>query len=432
MVWKEDVETIVTLVDKDGTQQHSKDAQYWPNKVNTSQKYGAFTVFLMETTTFKSYILREMNVIKGNEKVLTSVRQYEIPCWKYGGVPSEPADLISVIKQIKNHQKGGKHLLVHCSNGVGATGVFISLYDLMDVIKTKKEVSVFEVIEGMRKDRVNMVLTKLQYLFIFDALLEAMLSPDSQMSCDQLKELDLSAIKKKSKKEFQVLQETMRHQENLETKLAGNLSENRHKNRSPNLLPDDKFRPVLKSPGSLFGSSDYINATFVKGTAEVEFIMTQSPLTSIVEDFWRLVFDYNCTSIVVLNTIDDSDESVTEYWPGGQGGTGTHGLMTVICKKTDKSDDLTRRQFEVSHKRSQVHKQLFILILHCLILSLIFSFTIRCAFKLCREDRIYFGVLSLSVCGVKPVDVNALWCAFKLCREDRIYFGVLSLSACGV
>ncbi|PIK54533.1 putative receptor-type tyrosine-protein phosphatase alpha-like, partial [Apostichopus japonicus] len=186
MVWKEDVETIVTLVDKDGTEQHSRDAQYWPNKVNTSQKYGAITVLLMETTAFRSYILREMNVIKGNEKVLTSVTQYEIPCWKYGGVPAESADLISVIKQIKNHQKGGKHLLVHCS-----------LYDLMDVIKTKKEVSVFDVIEGMRKDRVNMVLTKLQYLFIFDALLEAMLSPDSQISCDQLKELDLSAMKEK-------------------------------------------------------------------------------------------------------------------------------------------------------------------------------------------------------------------------------------------
>ncbi|PIK41767.1 Receptor-type tyrosine-protein phosphatase mu [Apostichopus japonicus] len=73
MVWKEDVETIVMLVDKDGTEQHSKDAQYWPHEVNRSQKYGAFTVLLMETTAFRSYILREMNVIKGNEKVHTSV-----------------------------------------------------------------------------------------------------------------------------------------------------------------------------------------------------------------------------------------------------------------------------------------------------------------------------------------------------------------------
>ncbi|PIK34693.1 hypothetical protein BSL78_28483, partial [Apostichopus japonicus] len=322
MVWKEDVETIVMLVDKHGTEQHSKGTQYWPDRVKTSEEYCDITVLLMESTAFRTHTVRKMNVLKGNEKVLTSVRQYEIPCWKYGGVPSEPADLISVIKQIKNHQKGGKHLLVHCSNGVGATGAFISLYDLMDVIKTKKEVSVFDVIEGMRKDRVNMVLTKLQYLFIFDALLEAVLSPDSQMSCDQLKKLDLSAIKKKSKKEFQILQENNKMQEDFSC-LAGISSENSHKNRFHDILPVDKFRPVLKSPSNLFGSSDYINATIVKNISEREIIMTHPLWPSTVEDFWRLVFDYKCTSIVMLNTIDDSDESVTDYWPGGQGGTGT-------------------------------------------------------------------------------------------------------------
>ncbi|PIK47362.1 putative receptor-type tyrosine-protein phosphatase alpha [Apostichopus japonicus] len=350
MVWKEDVETIVMLVDKDGTEQQSKDAQYWPKKVNRSQKYGAITVLLMEKTAFRSYKLREMNVIKGNERVHT-VRQYEIPCWKYGGVPSEPADLISVIKQINNDQKGGKHLLVHCSNGVGATGVFISLYDLMDVIKTKKEVSVFDVIEGMRKDRVNMVLTKLQYLFIFDALLEAMLSPDSQMSCDQLKKLDMSAMKAKCKKEFQILQETTKHHD-LET-LAGNSSENNHKNRFPDLLPVDKFRPVLKSPSNLFGSNDYINATFAKDILQRGFIQTQSPLASTVEDFWRLVFDYDCKCILMLNTIDESDESLMVYWPNAHNATASHGLMTVICKKIEESDVFTRTQFEVKHKRSQ-------------------------------------------------------------------------------
>ncbi|XP_071844378.1 uncharacterized protein [Apostichopus japonicus] len=165
MVWQEDVEIIVMLVDKDGTEQHSKDTQYWPDRVKTSKEYCDITVLLMESTSFRTHTVRKMNVLKGNKKVLTSVMQYEIPCWKYGGVPSESDDLISVIKQIKNYQKGGKRLLVHCSNGVGATGVFISLYDLMDVIKTKKEVSVFDVIEGMRKDRVNMVLTKVS---IFD------------------------------------------------------------------------------------------------------------------------------------------------------------------------------------------------------------------------------------------------------------------------
>ena len=34
------------------------------------------------------------------------------------------------------------------------------------------------------------------------------------------------------------------------------------------------------------------------------FIVTQHPLPSTVKDFWRLVFDYHCTSIVMLNELD--------------------------------------------------------------------------------------------------------------------------------
>ena len=45
---------------------------------------------------------------------------------------------------------------------------------------------------------------------------------------------------------------------------------------------------------------------------EGELIATQSPLADTVPDLWRLISDYNCTTIVALNQFD-SEVSTCKY-----------------------------------------------------------------------------------------------------------------------
>ena len=46
------------------------------------------------------------------------------------------------------------------------------------------------------------------------------------------------------------------------------------------------------------------------------FVVTQHPLPNTVADFWRLVFDYNCSSVVMLNELDTAQVRERPARPG--------------------------------------------------------------------------------------------------------------------
>ena len=58
----------------------------------------------------------------------------------------------------------------------------------------------------------------------------------------------------------------------------------------------------------------YIDLLCLQGyTKKNMFMTTQMPMANTVEDLWRLMYDYNCTSIVQLNAMDPDDE-VKKTW----------------------------------------------------------------------------------------------------------------------
>ena len=94
--------------------------------------------------------------------------------------------------------------------------------------------------------------------------------------------------------------------------LSANKDYNKSKNRDSSLIPIESHRIALAPKPGIEGS-DYINASWLNGHNKLkEFIVTQHPTTDTKEDFWRMLWDHNAQTVVLLSTCD-SEVNMIRY-----------------------------------------------------------------------------------------------------------------------
>ncbi|KAM4687165.1 receptor-type tyrosine-protein phosphatase alpha-like, partial [Rhinophrynus dorsalis] len=133
----------------------------------------------------------------------------------------------------------------------------------------------------------------------------------------------------------------------------GQKPENQNKNRSPAILPGDHCRPILMSVVDTQGCPGYINAVFVNSNSlDDVFLLTQLPMNETLEDFWSLVWDYKCTSIVLMHRSQDLREICPQFWP--EKGEIRYGCFSV--KKVSKSKAIGYTGTTLSMWKNEAHK----------------------------------------------------------------------------
>ncbi|XP_067258289.1 receptor-type tyrosine-protein phosphatase eta-like isoform X2 [Chanodichthys erythropterus] len=125
--------------------------------------------------------------------------------------------------------------------------------------------------------------------------------------------------------------------------------ENKAKNRYNNVLPYDSSRVKLSVLGSPF--DDYINASYMPGYAsKKEFIAAQGPLPCTVNDFWRLIWEKNVQTIVMLTKCNEQGRvKCEEYWPAD---INHFNNLTVTTTSEIPLEDWTLRDFEVKNVKT--------------------------------------------------------------------------------
>uniref|UniRef100_A0A671KYG3 Receptor-type tyrosine-protein phosphatase epsilon n=1 Tax=Sinocyclocheilus anshuiensis TaxID=1608454 RepID=A0A671KYG3_9TELE len=332
IIWEQKSATIVMLTNLK-ERKEDKCHQYWPDQ--GCWTYGNVRVAVEDFTALVDYTIRKFCVqyqASDGTKMPRLVTQLHFTSWPDFGVPFSPIGMLKFLKKVKqvNPSYAGP-IVVHCSAGVGRTGTFIVIDALIDMMYAEKMVDVFGFVSRIREQRSQLIQTDLQYSFVYQALLEYFLYGDTELDVSSL-EGHLDKLHNTSapldrvglEEEFKKLTNMRIMKENMRT---GNLPANMKKNRVLQIIPYDFNRG--------YRQKDY-------------FIATQGPLVHTVDDFWRMVWEWKCHSIVMLTELKERDQDKCfQYWPTED--SVTYGDFTVEIKGDTLCDTFILRDLQLTH-----------------------------------------------------------------------------------
>nr|XP_046216543.1 receptor-type tyrosine-protein phosphatase mu-like isoform X2 [Oncorhynchus gorbuscha] len=346
MVWQENTAAIVMVTNLVEVGR-VKCCKYWPDD---TEIYRDIKVTLIETQLLSEYVIRTFAVEKRGAHEIREISQFHFTGWPDHGVPYHATGLLGFVRRVKAKTLSiAGPMVIHCSAGAGRTGCFIVIDIMLDMAEREGVVDIYNCVRELRSRRVNMVQTEEQYVFIHDAILEACLCGDTTIPANQLRSvyydmnrLDPQTNSSQIKEEFRTLNmvtPTLR----VEDCSIALLPRNHEKNRCMDVLPPDRCLPFLITIDG--ESSNYINAALMDSYKQPSaFIVTQHPLPNTVKDFWRLVLDYHCTSIVMLNDVDPA-QLCPQYWP--ENGVHRQGPIQVEFVSADLEEDIISRIFRI-------------------------------------------------------------------------------------
>uniref|UniRef100_A0A674HXV2 Receptor-type tyrosine-protein phosphatase alpha n=2 Tax=Terrapene triunguis TaxID=2587831 RepID=A0A674HXV2_9SAUR len=363
MIWEQNTATIV-MVTNLKERKECKCAQYWPDQ--GCWTYGNIRVSVEDVTVLVDYTVRKFCIQQvgdvTNKKPQRLVTQFHFTSWPDFGVPFTPIGMLKFLKKVKtcNPQYAGA-IVVHCSAGVGRTGTFIVIDAMLDMMHAERKVDVYGFVSRIRAQRCQMVQTDMQYVFIYQALLEHYLYGDTELEVTSL-ETHVQKIYNKVpgtssnglEEEFKKLTSIKIQNDKMRT---GNLPANMKKNRVLQIIPYE-FNRVIIPVKRGEENTDYVNASFIDGYRQKDsYIASQGPLQHTIEDFWRMIWEWKSCSIVMLTELEErGQEKCAQYWPSD--GSVSYGDITMELKKEEECESYTVRDLLVTNTRENKSRQI--------------------------------------------------------------------------
>lgn len=173
MVWEQEASLVImltTTVERGRVKCH----QYWPEGEETLT-FGNLEINCTKIRDFSpSYIYREMYVTDSKSLRSRVIVQLQYIAWPDHDVPDDSTDFLEFIHIVRHYREGtNTPTVLHCSAGVGRTGVLIFMETAFNMIEAAEPIFPLEIVRRMRDQRCSLIQTPGQFIFVLEALLRA-------------------------------------------------------------------------------------------------------------------------------------------------------------------------------------------------------------------------------------------------------------------
>uniref|UniRef100_A0A8C7H6W6 protein-tyrosine-phosphatase n=1 Tax=Oncorhynchus kisutch TaxID=8019 RepID=A0A8C7H6W6_ONCKI len=168
-VWEQHTHTIImltTLTERGRTKCH----QYWPHPPEV-RDYGYLRVSCHSEECNLAYVTRQFTLTHTQLGEERSVTHLQYVAWPDHGVPDDPSDFLLFITSVRERRTGDTPLMVHCSAGIGRTGVLITMETALSLLESGRPVFPLDIIRTLRDQRAMMIQTTCQFRFMCEAIL---------------------------------------------------------------------------------------------------------------------------------------------------------------------------------------------------------------------------------------------------------------------
>jgi len=182
MVHSCDIHLIVMLTDIGGSTKSSGCIPYWPQNDGSSIEIGEFTITKSFSSASENYTTTTLQLYHTRTRRKRRVWHVQFTDWSDQGLPRDAASYLHFLEEMAAIRRvsaseipAGNNknppLLVHCSAGVGRTGVTILSDILLYCLDHNLDIDIPKVLTHLRQQRMLMVQTLAQYKFVHQVLI---------------------------------------------------------------------------------------------------------------------------------------------------------------------------------------------------------------------------------------------------------------------